>query len=244
MIDVAARRTAPVPDGASLPGMSEVFVIAAADRDGEAVGSSEDVPTAAVTWPDGRTDMLPHSCADWDVYPNDIIKDRPFLHFGWSNVLAGMVGGYSSEDLARLGPDVFYSRTGDVTGAYESFTHYLRGEFGAVIQRWLADMVGDDTPASFPWDALVLCSHYGLLADLPRNGGYEVNFFDLTPDEDQWGYVIDFDHGLPETEISILVQMFEAAGCTWPRSVAEGDEKAIAAWERRIGDGHEDGYPQ
>jgi hypothetical protein len=48
--------------------------------------------------------------------------------------------------------------------------------------------------------------------------------------------VIDFDHGLPETEISILVQMFEAAGCTWPRSVAEGDEKATAAWEKRIGD--------
>jgi hypothetical protein len=236
MPDVAARRTAPVADGASLPGMSEVFVIEAADLDGEAAGSSEDVLSAAVTWPDGRTDMLPHSCADWDVDPDDIIKDRPFLHFGWSNVLAGMVGGYGSEDLGRLGPDVFYSRTGDVTGASESFTHYLRGEFGAVIQKWLADMVGYDTPTSFPWDALVLCSHYGLLADLPRNGSYEVNFFYLTPDEDQWGLVIDFDHGLPETEISILVQMFEAAGCTWPRSVAEGDEKATAAWEKRIGD--------
>ena len=44
MPDVAARRTAPVADGASLPGMSAVFVIEAADLDGEAVGSSEDVP--------------------------------------------------------------------------------------------------------------------------------------------------------------------------------------------------------
>jgi len=221
--------------------MSEVFVIEAADLDGEAAGSSEDVPTAAVTWPDGRTDMLPHSCADWGVYPNDIIKDRPFLHLGWLNVLAGMVGGYDSEDLARLGPDVFYSRTGEVTGAGDTFTHYLRGEFGAVIQKWLADMVSYDTPTSFPWDALVLCSHYGLLTNIAPSGkgydvGYEVNLFYLTPDEDQWGFQIDFDHGLPDTEISILVQMFEAAGCTWPRSVAEGDEKATAPWEKLIGD--------
>ena len=56
--------TAPVAHAASLPGMSEVFVLEAADLDGEAVGSPEDVPTAAVTWPDGRTNMLPHSCTD------------------------------------------------------------------------------------------------------------------------------------------------------------------------------------
>jgi len=217
--------------------MSEVFVIEAADLDGEAAGSSDDVPTAAATWPDGRIDMLPHTCADWEFYPDDIIKDRPFLHLGWLNVLAGMTGGYGSEDLARLGPDIFYSRTGDVEGG-DTFTHYLRGEFGAVAQKWLADIVSYDTPTSFPWDALVLCSHYGLLANIPPcpDGGYEVNLFYLTPQEDLWGFQIDFDHGLPETEIRILVQAFEAAGCTWPRSVAEGNEKATAAWRERIRD--------
>ena len=184
--------------------------------------------------------MLPHSCADCGVYPDDLMKDRSFLHLGWRNVLAGMTGGYGSEDLARLGPDVFYSRTGDVEGG-ETFTHYLRGEFGAVIQKWLADVVGYDTPTSFPWDALLLCSHYGLLAKIAPSGegydvGYEVNLFYLAPDEDQWGFQVDFDHGLSETEISILVQMFEAAGCTWPRSVAEGNGKATAAWKKRIGD--------
>jgi hypothetical protein len=226
--------------------MSEVFVIEAADLDGEAVGSSEDVPTAAVTWPDGRIDMLPHSCADWDVYPDDIIKDRPFLHFGWLNVLAGMTGGYGSEDLACLGPHIFYSRIGDVEGG-DTYTHYLRGEFGAVAQKWLVDIVSDDTPTAFPWDALVLCSHYGLLANIPPepDGGYEVNMFCMTPNIDLAGHQIDFDHDLPETEIMVLVQAFEAAGCTWPRSVAEGNEEATAAWEARVqGEWAEDGDPQ
>ena len=224
----------------NVPSMREVFVIEASDLDGGAPETPDDVPTAPVTWPDGRVDILPHTCMDSDFGPDDIVKNRPTLHLGYVNILAGMTSGYDSEDLARLGPDLLYSRIGDVMGG-ECFTHYLRGEFGLVVQHWLTQIVADVVPASLPWDGLLSCTYYGLLSEVPPNaneggyeGGYEANLFSLSPIEELAGVLIDFGHSLQETDVEVIVQIFEAAGCTWPRSVAEGDKKATAAWQERI----------
>jgi hypothetical protein len=189
-----------------------------------------------VTWPDGRMDILPHTCSDSEFGAREILENLPTLHLGYVNLMAGMTSGYDSEDLARLGSDVFYSRIGDVLGG-ECFTHYLRGEFGRVVQHWLAQIVVDVVPAQIPWDALVLCTYYSLLAEVPpdaQDGGYEANLFSLTPEEELVGVLIDFRHSLPQTDMEVLVQIFETAGCTWPRSVAEGDERATASWSERI----------
>jgi hypothetical protein len=216
--------------------MSEVFVIEASDLGGGAQEATDDAPSAPVTWPDGRVDFLPHTYASCDFGAGAILENRPTLHLGYVNLLSGMTSGYDSEDLARLGPDLFYSRIGDVMSG-ECFTHYLRGEFSLVVQHWLNHIVASVVPAPLPWDGLVLCTYSGLLSEVPPHvddGGYEANLFSLTPDEELVGMLIDFDHSLPETDIEVLVHILEAAGCTWPRSVAKGDEKATAAWRERI----------
>jgi hypothetical protein len=219
-----------------LPSMSEVFAIEASDIDQEVQEADDDMPSVHVTWPDGRADTLPRTDTDYNLRAGAIIENRPTLHLGYVNQLAGMTSGYDSEDLARLDSDIFYSRIGDVMGG-ECLTHYLRGEFSLVVQHWLTQIVADVIPASLPWDGLVLATYYGLLSEVMPNAnedGYEANLFSLTPDEELAGVLIDFGHSLPETDVEVLVQIFEAAGCTWPRSVTEGDEDATAAWQERI----------
>lgn len=220
----------------NVPAMSEVFVIEAEDLDSGAEETSNDVPTAPVTWPDGRVDILPHTCTDRDLGAREILENLPILHLGYVNLLAGMTSGYDSDDLARLGPDLFYSRVGDIVGG-ECFMHYLRGSFSSVVQHWLTQIVAEVAPDDLPWDALVLCSYYGLLSKVPPNdqdGGYEANMFSLTTNEELVGVLIDVSHSLPETDMEVLVRTFEAGGCTWPRSVAQGDDEATAAWQERI----------
>src|SRR6266446_920672 len=179
--------------------MSEVFTVEAVDlRESEDAGAV--IPTAPVTWPDGRVDILPHT--DQDVGPQEILQGHPVLHLGFVNVLAGMTSGYDCADLARLSSDVFYSRAGDVLGG-ETSAHYLRGTFGPVTQHWFDRIVNYMMPPSLPWDTLILCTHYDLLTQVTpdEDSGYEVNLFLETPDENMWGMVIDFNHSLSETDL-------------------------------------------
>jgi hypothetical protein len=176
--------------------MEETFVVPAKDLDvDEYDEANTEVPMADVTWPDGRVDLLPHTCTSVDIDPEVILGEHPLLHLGFQNLLAGMISGYDSADMTRLRADVFYSRIREVAGG-ECASCYLRGEFGAVVRRWLEEILAEIFASWVPWDALILCTHYNLLEDirtLARNC-YEINLFRPAPDIDLVGMLIDFDH--------------------------------------------------
>jgi hypothetical protein len=178
--------------------------------------------------------MLPHSCSNEGVGPDEILKGHPVLHLGLDTLFVVILSGYDSADLARLSSDVFYSRVGDVTGEY--LTHYLRGAFGPVARDWLDRIVSYMMPPSLPWPALILCAHYGLLPEVTsrESHSYEANLFLEKPVEDMTGVVIDFGQSLPATDMDALVRLLEGDGCTWPRHVSSGDPRAVAVWEKRI----------
>jgi hypothetical protein len=216
--------------------MKDVLVADAVDLDfSESDVAYAEIPTAPVTWPDGRVDILPHTCTSQDVGPEEILRDHPALHLGFVNRSAGMTSGYDSADLVRLRPDVCYSRVGDVLWG-EWSACYLRGPVRTVTQYWLDRIVNYMMPPSLPWAELILCTHYGLLAEsiLSEFDRYEVNLFLESPDEDMAGMVIDFNHSLPGIEMAILIRMLEDNGCTWPRHASTGDLEAATAWAERV----------
>jgi hypothetical protein len=212
--------------------MNDVAVVEASDLD-ESNEEGGEIPAAPLRWPDGRMDILPHSCSSQSVGSYEILRGHPDLHLGLNNLLPGILSGSASADLARLGTDVFYSRVSD---GNEEILHYLRGVLGPVAQYWLDRIVSYTMPPSLPWAALILCAHYSLLPEVNpgESQRYEVNLFLEKPARDMAGLVIDFDQSLSKTDMIALVRMLEDDGCTWPRHVSMGDPKAVAAWEKRI----------
>jgi hypothetical protein len=191
-------------------------------------------PVEAVTWPDGRVDLLPHTCVNWDLGPTELLAGRHLMHIGCFNLNAGMVGGYPSADLGQLGGDVFYSRAGDIDEVPQAW--HLRGTLREVIQYWIRGVESAYYVPPWPWAELILCSHYGLLQDVPacESDSYGVNLFADEPDEDMDGVMLDFEHDLAQEDMDWLVHTLEAGGCTWPGQVARKEPYASAAWEGRV----------
>jgi hypothetical protein len=139
---------------ATVTAVEETFVVSAIDLDDDEYGEANaEVPMADVAWPDGRVDMLPHTCTSVDIDAEEILGEHPLLHLGYQNLLAGMTSGYDSADMSRLSVDVFYSRIGDILGG-EWVSYYLRGKFELLVQRWLDEILDSNSDSWTPWDSL------------------------------------------------------------------------------------------
>ena len=194
----------------------------------------EGFPIEDVTWPDGRVDALPHTCANSDLGPSQLLEGHQVMHLGSFNINAGMVGGYLSVDLGYLGRDVFYCRGGDIDESQEAW--YLRGTRPQVIDYWIHDLVGTYYMPPLLWAPLILCSHYGLLEEVPafESDSYGASLFAEEQSDDMEGVMLDFWHDLAAPDINRLVHLLEADGCTWPREVARRNPEATADWAERV----------
>ena len=208
-------------------------MIEAEDLSLDELPSDTPLRPAAVTWPDGRVDELPQFDEESSIDMEDLIEGRPFLHFSFTNEMATFPG-TDTADLVRLSDDVWYSRISTDSGIDR---HYLRGEFKSVLRHWLDHIVGGIVFAGTSLDALILCTHLGLLADLESasdGGFYEANLFSMSPIEGLIGEVIHYRYSLSITDIATVTEALEAAGCTWPRRAASGDPETLAVWQQRV----------
>jgi hypothetical protein len=211
----------------------EIFAIEAEDFSLDELPADTPLPPAVVTWPDGRVDELPQFDEESGIDMEDLIEDRLYLRFSFTNDMAAFPG-IDTADLVRLSDDVWYRR---ISTDFGIDRHYLRGEFKSIFKHWLDHMVGAIVFAETPLDALILCTHLGLLADLESASDgefYEASLFSMSPIEGLIGEAIRYSYSLSITDIATVTEALEAAGCTWPRRAASGDPETLAAWQQRV----------
>jgi hypothetical protein len=142
-----------------------------------------------------------------------------------------MVSGYVTVDLGRLRDDVFYVRAGDIT-CNRPDTWYFRGTRQQAIEHWLGLL--ECRGSSWPFPELILCSHYGLLENVPDQDGYGADLLTEELAADSTAATLDFKHDLTQEEMNWLAVKLEAEGCAWPRLAVHGDPHASAAWGERV----------
>lgn len=188
-------------------------------------------PTEAVTWPDGRTDVLPACCYESDFSPRMIAESFDSVaSIGFWNE-AGFLGAYIEASLSKVPQldDVYLFTHGDVDERCEAT--YLRGPMRDALHAWLE---GSDT-AHLPVGAVALAGHYGLLSDVPdHDGAYPASIFvPEEPDNYLSGLMITVSLSLPPGLMEELTAKWEEAGITWPKA-ASSPGQARDAWLERL----------
>lgn len=188
-------------------------------------------PAEHVTWPDGRTDILPACCYESDIPPRLIAESfDPIASIGYWNE-TGFPTAYVEASLSKVPEldDVYLRTQGDVDEQYDAT--YLRGPMRDAVQAWL---IGSDT-AHLPVEAVALADHYGLLSDVPDyDGAYPVRMF-LPDEQDIYlsNFMISVSFSLPSDLMEELAAKWEEAGITWPRE-ASSPGPARDAWLERL----------
>jgi hypothetical protein len=185
-----------------------------------------------VTWPDGRKDRLPSCCDEADLPPQVVVESlEPIAHIAYWDE-GGFPGAYVSASLAKVpaASDIYLLSCGDIDEDQEGT--YLRGSLREALREWL----DSSTTSHLPVEAVILATHYGLLAGVDDyEGAHPVNLFLHDTEAAPFAPTLMISVNLKtSSELSDeLTSEWEQSGLTWPRDAANPGT-ARDAWLRRL----------